>query len=200
MLERVAAGECSRVQSRNLEILNRVLLGQLPKVVAHDLKIAISTVATGTQHCVRSLGLPKRPPNLPILLIMAARAAERVALTPALGRLTRTTANNEKHWLVSVERPDLEFPVALSEAEGFVVRRLVSGRTHAEISTDRATSPRTVANQLANVFKKFGVSGRSALVQRLITYSFERQAARLGASYGPLFSLPGAGARALNGS
>jgi DNA-binding CsgD family transcriptional regulator len=72
-----------------------------------------------------------------------------------------------------VGRPDLDFPVPLSDAEAAVVRELIAGRTHAEISDRRATSPRTVANQLATVFRKFGVSGRLAVVQQLVARSFE---------------------------
>ncbi len=175
VIERVAVGKQSRVHHRNLEILTRVLLGQVPKAAAQDMGVAISTVATGMHECLRSMGLPHRASSPPVLLMMAARAAARTDLT--LGRLSRIKAQDEKHWLVSVERPDLELPVPLSEAEASVVRQLVSGRTHAEISDHRATSPRTVANQLASAFKKFGVSGRGAILQRLITHCFERQAA-----------------------
>jgi DNA-binding CsgD family transcriptional regulator len=146
------------------------------------MRVAISTVATGMQECLRSMGLPHRASSPPVLLMMAARAAERTDLAPTLGRLTRIKAHDEKYWLVSVERPDLEFPVPLSVAEASVVRELVSGHSHAEISEHRATSPRTVANQLASAFKKFGVSGRGAILQRLITHCFERQAAGLAAS------------------
>jgi DNA-binding CsgD family transcriptional regulator len=175
VVECVSVAKQSRVHGRNLEILTRVLLGQFPKAVALDMTVAISTAATGMQECLRSMGLPCRASSPPVLLIMAARAAARQESAPTLGRLTRITANHDKYWLVSVERPDLQFPVPLSEAEAAVVRQLVSGHTHAEISEQRATSPRTVANQLASAFKKFGVSGRGAILQRLITHSFECQ-------------------------
>jgi DNA-binding NarL/FixJ family response regulator len=185
VVERVSLGKRSRVHNRNLEILTRVLLGQLPKAVAQDMKVAVSTVATGMQECLRGMGLPQRASTPPVLLMMAARATERTELAPTLARLTRIKAKNERYWLVSVERPDLEFPVPLSEAEACVVRELVSGRTHAEISANRATSPRTVANQLASAFQKFGVSGRGAIVQRLITHCFERHAAACGGEQSP---------------
>jgi len=176
VVEQIEVRRCSRVHNRNLEISRRVLLGQVPKAVAHDMTIAISTVATGMQESFRSMGLPHRASSPPVILIMAARAAARSELARTLGRLTRIKANDDKYWLVSVERPDLEFPVPLSEAEAAVVRQLVSGHSHTEISQHRATSPRTVANQLASAFKKFGVSGRGAILQRLITHCFERHA------------------------
>jgi DNA-binding CsgD family transcriptional regulator len=177
VIQRVSVGKRSRVHGRNQEILTRVLLGQVPKVVASDMTVAISTVATGMQERLRSMGLPCRASNPPVLLVMAARAAARRGSAPTLGRLTRIKADQDKYWLVSMERPDIQFPVPLSQAEAAVVRQLVSGRTHAEICEYRATSSRTVANQLASAFKKFGVSGRGAIVQRLITHSLECQSA-----------------------
>jgi DNA-binding CsgD family transcriptional regulator len=172
VVEQVSIARHGRVHGRNLEILTRVLLGQVPKAVALDMTVAISTVATGLQECLRSMGLPCRASSPPVLLIMAARAAARHESAPTLGRLTRIKADHDRYWLVSVERPDLRFPVPLSQAEAAVVRQLVSGHTHAEISEQRATSPRTIANQLASAFKKFGVSGRGAILQRLISHSF----------------------------
>jgi DNA-binding NarL/FixJ family response regulator len=167
----------SRVQSRNLEILERVLLGQAPKVASVEMGIGPSTVATGTQDSLRWMGLRCRVANAPVMLTMAARAACRTQSVPTFGRLTRINATDDKYWLASVWRPDLVFPVALSRAESMVVRQLVAGCTHHEISSQRATSPRTIANQLATVFRKFGVSGRMAVLHQLIAYSVESRAA-----------------------
>jgi DNA-binding CsgD family transcriptional regulator len=175
VVERVPVGKQRRVYQRNLEILKRVLLGQVPKVVAAEQGVAISTVATAMQGALRCMGLNGRVSSSPILLTIAARAAASEQLTPTLGRLTRVNANDDKYSLVSVRRPDLQFPVDLSRAEVTVVRQLIAGHTHAEISEQRATSPRTIANQLATAFKKLGVSGRGAVLQRLITHSLQPQ-------------------------
>ncbi len=183
VVERVPVGKRSRAHTRNLEMLTRVLLGQAPKAVAQDMRVAISTLATGMQECLRSMGLPQRASSPPVLLMMAARAAECSDLAPTLGRLTRIKPDDDRYWLVSVERPDLTFPVPLSKAEAAVVRQLISGGTHAEISKRRATSPRTIANQLASAFKKLGVSGRISTVQRLITH---RSSARVACAAGLL--------------
>jgi DNA-binding CsgD family transcriptional regulator len=53
---------------------------------------------------------------------------------------------------------------ALSPAESHVMQHLLEGRTNAEIAALRATSPRTVANQIASLFRKLGVSSRLELV------------------------------------
>jgi DNA-binding NarL/FixJ family response regulator len=175
VLEQTSLRTESRVRARNLEFLERVLLGQAPKVVAIELGVGISTVATGVQETLRSMGLQCRISNSPVMLTMAVRAACRAQEAPTLGRLTRVKADQDKYWLVSVRRPDLEFPVELSQAEAAVVRQLVAGRTHVEISQQRTTSTRTVANQLAAAFRKLGVSGRGAIVHQLIAHNLRAQ-------------------------
>jgi DNA-binding CsgD family transcriptional regulator len=54
----------------------------------------------------------------------------------------------------------------LTPAEHSVACALVLGRSHAEIARERGVSPRTVASQLAAVFRKAGVSGRRELAAR----------------------------------
>jgi DNA-binding CsgD family transcriptional regulator len=53
---------------------------------------------------------------------------------------------------------------ALTPSESHVVELLLEGRTNAEIAAIRATTPRTVANQVASLFRKLGVRSRLELV------------------------------------
>jgi DNA-binding CsgD family transcriptional regulator len=154
-----------------LGVLKRVLLGDAPKAVAIEQRMGLSSVAAAIQDCLLSMGIPGRLSQASVLLTMAALAAHRSESSPTIGRLSRVELNGDRYWVVSVTRPDLDFPVPLSDAEAAVVRELVAGRTHAQISRLRATSRRTVANQLAMVFRKLGVSGRGAVVHRLIQHS-----------------------------
>jgi DNA-binding CsgD family transcriptional regulator len=154
-----------------LSVLKRVLLGEAPKAVAIELRMGLSSVAAAIQDCLLGMGIPGRLSQASVLLTMAVCAAHRPESSPTRGRLSRVDIDGEGYWVVSVVRPDLDFPVALSHAEAAVVRELVAGRSHAQISNLRATSRRTVANQLATVFRKLGVSGRGAVVHRLIQHS-----------------------------
>jgi DNA-binding CsgD family transcriptional regulator len=52
----------------------------------------------------------------------------------------------------------------LSPAESEVAAHILKGRTNAQIAKIRSASERTVANQVANVFRKLGVSSRLELV------------------------------------
>lgn len=55
----------------------------------------------------------------------------------------------------------------LTEAEQSVVALVLDGHDNASIAAARSRSPRTVANQLARIFRKLGVSSRAELAAKL---------------------------------
>jgi DNA-binding NarL/FixJ family response regulator len=61
----------------------------------------------------------------------------------------------------------LRIPDTLSPAERDVTLALLSGATNAEIAAERGVAVRTVANQVASIFRKLGVSGRTELAAKL---------------------------------
>ena len=156
---------------RKLELLEAMLLGGRPKVVAMERDRALSTISMAVQDCLRSMGLSARPSQASVLLSMAAIALHRPGFAPARGRLSEVAFKERSYLVVSALRPDLQFPVRLSDAEAAVLRSLVAGNSYAQISGERATSPRTVANQLTTASRKLGVSGRRAIIERLIQHS-----------------------------
>ena len=159
-----------QVSPSKLKLFERVLLGTPPKVVAIEGQRSLSSVTGAMQECLRSMGLSARSSQVPMLLTIAADAWHRPERAAVPGRLSELQFEGESYVVVSVARPDLRFPVSLSMAETEVLRRLLAGDTYAQISGARATSPRTVANQLATAFKKLGVSGRRATIERLIRH------------------------------
>jgi DNA-binding NarL/FixJ family response regulator len=56
---------------------------------------------------------------------------------------------------------------SLTVAEREVAAEVLCGRSNAEIARARATSTRTVAKQVAAVFRKLGVGSRAELALRL---------------------------------
>lgn len=52
----------------------------------------------------------------------------------------------------------------LSSAEQAVVAAIFAGKSNADIAKERGTSVRTVANQVASIFRKLGVKSRAQLV------------------------------------
>lgn len=170
VVRRSPAAPQRQLSPRKLRLFERVLLGTPPKVVAIENQRSLSSVTGAMQACLRSMGLSARGSQVPMLLTMAACAWRRPDRATIPARLSELDFEGEVHFVVSVARPDLRFPVSLSSAETEVLRRLLDGDTYAQISGARATSPRTVANQLATAFKKLGVSGRRATIERLIQH------------------------------
>lgn len=60
-----------------------------------------------------------------------------------------------------------ELPSSVTSAEREVVAHLLDGLSNAEIAELRGTSVRTVANQVASIFRKLGVQSRAELIGRL---------------------------------
>ncbi len=58
-------------------------------------------------------------------------------------------------------------PDSLTESERAIVALVLDGRSGAEIAVLRGRSYRTIANQLAAIYRKFGVNARMELVARL---------------------------------
>jgi len=165
------------LNQRKLRIFEQILLGTPPKVVAIDSGISLSSVTAATQDSLHAMGLPNRALHASVILTMAARALHQPESAPQLGRSTHWEVEGQSFLVVSAERPDLHFPVALSLAEAEVLRHLLEGASYAEISGARAVSRRTVANQLATAFRKLGVSGRRATIGRLIQHTGAQQPA-----------------------
>jgi DNA-binding NarL/FixJ family response regulator len=67
----------------------------------------------------------------------------------------------------------LSYPVArprswdrLSDAERAVAEALLEGQSNAEIAAARGVAVRTIANQVASIFRKLGVRSRTELAAR----------------------------------
>ena len=74
----------------------------------------------------------------------------------------------KSEWLVlsfPVDRAGV--PAALSAAERSVALAVVRGLSNAEIASERGTSMRTVANQVASIFRKLGAHSRLDLARML---------------------------------
>lgn len=80
-------------------------------------------------------------------------------------RASEIMLNGKKHVLLSFPRGD--DPLAkLTAAERQVAIAILAGYSNLEIARMRGSAPRTVANQIAAMFKKLGVRSRSELAAR----------------------------------
>ena len=76
-----------------------------------------------------------------------------------------------KEWVVFSYVTDSEgtFPPTLSAAQRDVLARVLAGHSNAAIARARSTSPRTVANQVAELLRRFQLSSRRDLIARFET-------------------------------
>jgi DNA-binding CsgD family transcriptional regulator len=93
--------------------------------------------------------------------IAAGSGAERLA--------NRSTIVEEASTLQvwSIPRPERRH-ASLPPAELAVVGWLVEGLSYHDMARLRGTSKRTIANQIASVFRRLRVSGRNELLHRLL--------------------------------
>lgn len=148
---------------RGREILERVLLGEAQKSIAFDLNVAQSTIACSANRGLGRLGLSCSPASVPPLLVVIVRASRLGEHHWAIGE-SMSTEDGLILRAVGIERLDTCLTDPLTPAEHEVARLRLEGNKQDDIAMRRGTSSRTVANQLAAVFMKLGVSGRLALL------------------------------------
>lgn len=166
-------GKLRPLRPRDAKLLERVLLGESQKLVALDLRRAVSTIATLVGRAVLDLGLTCRVSQAPVALVMLVHAAH----DPEVRRqatLRCLDAGSTPRFIVSVPRPERAFRGGLNPAERDIVRLRVEGMAYEEMAKHRKTSPRTIANQVGAVYRKLGVSGRLALLATLVQRTDER--------------------------
>jgi DNA-binding NarL/FixJ family response regulator len=157
-----------RPSERELEVdlLLRTLLGERQKVIALDTDRSPSTITTHLSAVLAQMGFPPKPARVPILLVAAAAVAAGQFRLSA--RVTRWATPNGELIVLSTRRLDAHLRTVLTPAEVLVARHLVDGLSHREIAARRGSTTRTVANQVASIFRKLNVSGRRELLLRAI--------------------------------
>jgi DNA-binding CsgD family transcriptional regulator len=88
-------------------------------------------------------------------------------LVPFGLRVARTNIGGEEVAVFSFPLTPFGMPQSLSAAERAVTLAMLDGRSNAQIAAARRSSVRTVANQVASVFRKLGVRSRSEAMAAL---------------------------------
>ena len=153
------------LSGRRLEIVESILCGVGQKSVAINLGVAPSTIALHAHEGLVGIGASGRPSRVHPLLMQVAKAACERSLASATISFVSSPLGDLQ--VIGTQRPDRHLAGNTPAAELDVVRLLFEGCSYAEIAATRRTSHRTVANQLAAVFKRMGVSGRNELMLRL---------------------------------
>jgi DNA-binding NarL/FixJ family response regulator len=96
------------------------------------------------------------------------RPAQKGAARPGDLRASALEVGSSRYTLLSFSRA-WHMPDTLTPAERQVVLAVLAGFSNADIAQARGSSPRTVANQLAAIFRKLGVRSRAELAARALS-------------------------------
>jgi DNA-binding CsgD family transcriptional regulator len=160
------AGPPVAVDEYRLRILENVLVGGGQKGVAIDMDVSPSTVACNARMALEQMGVRCRASRVHPLLLLSAKAAHARDFE-ATAALTHVTRGEARLRVISIVRPDCRLAEVLPSAELAVAHCFIEGLCYRDIARRRGTSRRTVANQIASVFRRFKVSGRDQLLTRL---------------------------------
>ena len=141
-----------KLNEQEIEVAVRAAVGTANKEIASLLGYKESTVATYLSSALRKLGLSSRL-ELPVLW--------RDATAPC-----RSFIVGGQELFFVRRRTQIVDSGVLTPSEHEIVLALRSGLSNREIAERRGVSVRTVANQLASIFKKLEVKSRSEVVSQ----------------------------------
>ncbi|MFZ5894974.1 MAG: helix-turn-helix transcriptional regulator [Myxococcota bacterium] len=151
------------IKPRCVEVLERLLSGDSQKACAHDTGLSVSMITAMAKQGLSEMGVHCVPSRVPLLLAVLVSSARHQRAFPS-ARIIQVCRDGVTHCIVSVPPPTLLFENVLPEAERAVAALLLEGVQYREIAARRRTSVRTVANQVAAVFHRLNLSGRSELL------------------------------------
>ncbi|OQX67214.1 MAG: hypothetical protein B6A08_16625 [Sorangiineae bacterium NIC37A_2] len=133
-----------RLSERERDVVARVALGMSQKLVAAELGIKESTIATIAHKVVRKLGL-RSTRELPLFWrdLDGTPTSLNFANLSVFSQINGNTA-----------------PAHLTQAERDVLKHVIAGQSNRQIAEHRGSSERTVANQIAALLRKLGASSR----------------------------------------
>jgi DNA-binding CsgD family transcriptional regulator len=147
-----ASASLRALSSQERTILELALSGRSGKWIAYELVVSESGVTRALRSALTKIG--------------AAHMSDLLGLpTARFGLLPGMKANVT----LAMARlaPARPLPATLSGAERAIVTGIADGKHVAAIARERGTSPRTVAHQLASIYRKLGASSRREVLALL---------------------------------
>jgi DNA-binding NarL/FixJ family response regulator len=138
----------------------------MQKVVAVERGRSQATISGHLKRQLKRMGVEQCTRRLPLALALLAHATDSELVEVTLTGSTEV-AGACASWRLVAELSEVSL-TDLSPGERDVTRRYLEGQTHAQIACARASKPRTVANQLASVFQRYGATGRFDLLRAIL--------------------------------
>lgn len=144
--------------------------GTSQKVLGFERHLNPSVVTARLKRSLEALGVECQPSKVPIVVGLLASAS--LGKPPIIdSRTAELNYGFERLLVLGVRRPETVLSERLSPAEYETLCLLAEGFSYAHIAHSRRVAGRTVANQVASVFRRLGISGRSELREFLLTVS-----------------------------
>jgi DNA-binding NarL/FixJ family response regulator len=167
-----------RLSARERQVLLLIALGRSQKFAAYELGIRISTATTHVRNAMRKLGVQRRMDLVRVideLFAVGSRARSAESCLLANGntddfdplRAFRLRYRGDDLAVLSIPCVAPNIPADVTRAERDVCHLILEGRSNEEIAVARGRSARTVANQVASIFRKLGVGSRLELAVRV---------------------------------
>ena len=152
-----------RYYTGDQDCLASILRGRMQKVVAVERGRAQATLSAHLKRQLKAMGVNYRPRRLPLALAVLAHAASSEMVDVAI----RDAGDGNSSCLLVPEISEASL-ARLTPSQRDVTRRYLEGDCYAEIAAARAQRPRTVANQLAAVFGRYGTAARFDLLRAIL--------------------------------
>jgi DNA-binding CsgD family transcriptional regulator len=147
-------GDLRALTAREGQVAAQAAIGRPSKVIAYNLGLSQGTVGGLLTSAFRKLGVESR--------------AELPRLAGSLGVGWITPPGNDAPALAVARAPArAALAEGITPAEREVLDLAIAGHSNAAIAARRRVSVRTVANQLAAIYQKLGVSSRTEAAARL---------------------------------
>lgn len=144
-----------RLTPREFELVRAVATGRCVKQAAAEIGIEWATARTRLSRGLRKLGL-RTSAQLPAFW------------HGLLGAFTREPGADGTEMLVFESPCSSRAPTCLTSAERELLQAILRGMSSEQLARQRGTSVRTIANQLARLFRKFRASTKSELASRAL--------------------------------
>lgn len=155
----------TKMESRGVLVLKRVLVEGCQKVAAMELGIAPSTATALGRTGLLAIGLRCRVQNTPYIVAVAANASHEGP--SVLARSSALQHAGGALQVLSIPRPETHVHHLFSRAVLEVTGSLLEGKTRSHIALARNRSERTVANQLAVAFRQLRAFSRLDMLRVL---------------------------------
>jgi DNA-binding NarL/FixJ family response regulator len=138
------------------EILERVALGQSNKFASYELGISQPCVSAYLSNARLKIGVRSRTKLVQLMQFGSLASSEP--------RAEGFCVQADESVVLRVVREQAATPAGLTSSECFIFRAILDGLSNTEIALRRGRSLRTVANQVASIFRKLAISSRAELV------------------------------------